>query len=54
MDPSDQVDRLMSNTLWTAVTLPASLSQLICLIPRCCTSAPGNGLVSLDVRKPSP
>ena len=54
MDRSDQIDRLMSNTLWTAVTLPASLSQLICLIPRCCISAPGHGLLSLDERKPSP
>ena len=52
MDPSNQIGRLMSNIRYIAVTLPASLSQLICLIPRCCISAPGNGLVSLDLRKP--
>ena len=54
MDLSDQIDRLMSNTRCTAVTLPASLSQFICLISRCCISAPSNGLVSLDLRGLSP
>ena len=46
---SDQIDRLMSYTRSTS-----SVSQLTCLISRCCISAPGNGLVSLDLRKPSP
>ena len=54
MDPSNQIGRLMPNIRYIAVTLPASLSQFICLILRCCISAPGNGLVSLDLRKPSP
>ena len=54
MDLNDQIDRLMSNTLQIIMTLPASLSQFVSLISRCCISALGIGFVLLDLRKPSP